>query len=173
VNGQEITIPDAVGFVNPFGEVDPNNDPNHCTDGYINTECFGSEIYDMHTHDPSGMIHMEATGPICGNASGATGPCDMSIFTLGQFFDIWGISFNSGMNGNFGRFQGPMTVYTSPLQYAGCAAALCKTESTSYTQYTGDPRAIQLFSHTVVWIVIGTPPASPSSLPNVIWLIAT
>jgi hypothetical protein len=96
----------------------------------------------------------------------------MSIFTLGQFFDIWGVSVNPGTNGNFGRFQGPMTVYTSPLQYAGCAHALCETYSTSYTQYNGDPHAIQLYSHTVVWIVIGTPPASPSSLPNIIWEIA-
>lgn len=170
VNGTEITIPDAAGFVNPFGDY-PTSDP--CTGGYINTECWGSAIYEMHTHDPSGLIHMEAPSPVCNpDVQGSTPPCNMSIFTLGQFFDIWGLSFNPGFAGNFGRFQGPMTVYTSPLQYAGCARALCKTESTSYTQYTGDPRAIQLYSHTAVWIVIGTPPSSPSSLPNIIWQIA-
>lgn len=170
VNGTEIAIPDAVGFVNPFGDY-PTTDP--CTGpGYPNTECYGSAIYDMHTHDPSGMIHMESSSPVCGSAQGATGPCDMSIFTLGQFLDIWGVSVNPGMTGNFGRFQGPMSVYTSPLQYAGCPHSGCKTLSTSYTQYTGDPHNIPLYSHTVVWIVIGTPPASPASLPNIVWELA-
>jgi hypothetical protein len=117
---------------------------------------------------------MESSSPVCGNASPdpAANPCNMSIFTLGQFFQIWGVSVNSGMAGNFGRFHGPMTVYTSPLQYAGCAKALCKTLSTSYTRYDGDPSTIPLYSHTVVWIVIGTPPSSASSLPNISWGIA-
>jgi hypothetical protein len=99
----------------------------------------------------------------------------MSEFTLGNFFDIWGVSVNApapGATGNFGRFTGPVTAYTSPLQYAGCLRAPCYTYSTSYSMYNGDAHTIPLFSHTVVWIVVGTPPASPSSLPNVEWHIA-
>jgi hypothetical protein len=161
VNGKEITIPDAIGFVNPFGDFPPTNS---CTGGYINTECFGTFIYDLHTHDPSGMLHMESASPTCS-------PCTISIFKVGTFFDIWGVSVNPGPLGNFGRFKGQLTVYTSPLQYAGCAAALCVTPSTSYSMYTGDPRTIPLYSHTAVWFVVGTP-MSASSLPNVEWLIA-
>jgi hypothetical protein len=160
VNGKEITIPDAIGFVNPFGDY-PTTDK--CTGGYINTECWGSTIYDLHTHDPSGMIHMESATPTCA-------PCTMSIFTLGTLFDVWGVSVNAGPVGNFGHFQGQVTVYTSPLQYAGCAQSLCVTPSTSYSMYTGDPRTIPLYSHTAVWVVVGTP-MNASSLPNVEWLI--
>ena len=164
VNGQEITIPDAIGFVNPFGEY-PTTDS--CTAGYINIECWGSTIYDLHTHDPSGLIHMESA-----TASGtACKPCDYSLYTLGNLFDVWGVSFNAGPLGNFGRFQGQVTVYTSPLQYAGCAAALCVTPSTEYSVYTGNPLTIPLYSHTVVWVVVGTP-MNASSLPNIRWEIA-
>jgi hypothetical protein len=94
----------------------------------------------------------------------------MSIFTLGTLFDVWGVSVNAGPVGNFGHFQGQVTVYTSPLQYAGCAQSLCVTPSTSYSMYTGDPRTIPLYSHTAVWVVVGTP-MNASSLPNVEWLI--
>jgi hypothetical protein len=161
VNGMEYTIPDAIGFVNPFGDY-PTTDK--CTSGYLNTECWGSTIYEMHTHDPSGLIHMESSSPTCA-------PCTMSIFTLGNFFDVWGVSVNSGPLGNFGRFQGQVTVYTSPLQYAGCASSGCKTLSTQYSVYMGDPHMIPLYSHTAVWIVVGTP-MNPSSLPNVLWELA-
>jgi hypothetical protein len=34
----------------------------------------------LHTHDTTGLIHIEST--------------DIRTFTLGQFFDVWGVTFN-------------------------------------------------------------------------------
>ena len=63
VNGAGRTVPAAIGIVNPgrvrFGSI-------------AQGDCF----YWLHTHDSTGMIHVEA--PIA------------RPFTLGTFFDIWG-----------------------------------------------------------------------------------
>src|ERR687884_1193185 len=57
INGQPYTIPSQVGIV-----------PAKC-------------IYWLHTHDDSGIIHIES--PVTRN------------FTLGQFFDIWNRKFSN------------------------------------------------------------------------------
>lgn len=166
VNGQEIAIPDGVGMVNPFGDFGVN-DP--CTGGTPNFECYADTFYFMHTHDPSGVIHMEAPSPTCGQPSGYAQPCNTSQFTLGDFLDIWGISVSAN---NFGQYQGPVQVYTSPLQYAPCpSTGNCYTGSNLYSLYTGDPHAIPLYSHTVVWILVGSGNPTGSSLPNIEWYV--
>ena len=71
IDGKQITVPANFG-------IDPQ----------------GRFIAPVHTHDNSGIIHMEATRPY--------------PFTLGQMFDIWGVKFSdsqiggyrSGVNGN-------------------------------------------------------------------------
>lgn len=55
VNGQHQTIPSQIGII-----------PNSC-------------LYWLHTHDPTGIIHIEAP--------------EYTTFTLGQFLDIWSKSF--------------------------------------------------------------------------------
>lgn len=165
VNGQEIAIPDGIGMVNPFGDY---TSANACTGGANNWECYADGFYYMHTHDPSGVIHMEAPSPVCGAASGYTTPCNTSQFTLGNFLDIWGISSSAT---NFGPYTGTVTVYTSPLKFAPCGASSCYTASNTYSLYTGDLRSIPLYGHTVVWVVVGTPPANPAAdLPNIEWM---
>lgn len=175
VNGQQVAIPDGIGMVNPYGdfqETNPNA-PSYSTcigAAYNNFECYADAFYYMHTHDASGAIHMEAPSPVCGPATNYTVPCDKSVFTLGNFLDIWGISTSAN---NFGPFNGPVSVYTSPLGKANsCSTSQCYTPSNTYSQYTGDLRSIALYSHTVVWVVVGSPqPARPADLPNVEWFL--
>lgn len=167
-NGQEYTLPDAVGIVDPYGEFPAGTAG---TDGYPNQEIYGDCFYHMHTHDASGEVHMEAPSPTCGYASNWTTPCNMSNYTLGNLMDIWGAQLTPA---NLATLAGPVSVYTSPLQYAPCNVTSpnssgCYTSAKTYSLYTGDPMQIPLFSHTVVWIVIGAQPASPSSLPNIEW----
>ncbi len=161
-NGQEIALPDGTGMVDPYGEfTDPST-------GVPNQEIYADCFYFTHTHDASGMLHIEAPSPTCGAASNYTTPCNMSLYTLGNYFDVWGISISAG---NFGPFNGPVSVYTSPLQYGACTVSgPCYSPSRTYSLYTGDPRTIPLYSHTVVWIVIGTQPTSATSLPNIQWI---
>ena len=69
IAGRVTTVPAGVGVV----------EPTRVRLGSIETaQCF----YWLHTHDSSGMIHVEAPAPL--------------PFTLGQFFDIWGEPLSPG-----------------------------------------------------------------------------
>jgi hypothetical protein len=174
VNGQEVAIPDGIGIVNPFGDfqgTDPNGASyNACAGPDINFECYGDQFYYMHTHTPDGVIHMEGPAPVCGAwQQPPAAPCP-AIFTLGNFLDVWGISISAN---NFGPFQGPVTIYTSPPgAFNPCETSTCYTGSNTYALYTGDPTQIALNSHTVVWILVGSGNPTGSSLPNIEWFIA-
>jgi len=61
--GQQIAIPYGIGIVKPF----------QATNGFVG---MGQGIYWLHTHDATGIIHVESP--------------DDRTYTLGQFFDIWG-----------------------------------------------------------------------------------
>ena len=169
VNGQEIALPDGIGMVNPFGDFQATDS---CTGGTPNFECYADAFYYIHTHDASGAVHMESPTPVCGKAANYANNCDMSLFTLGNVLDIWGISLTAN---NFGPYSGPVSVYTSPLKYNPCNSTgnACYTPSNTYSLYTaGDPHGIPLYSHTVVWIVVGSQPARPADLPNIEWYLS-
>lgn len=170
VNGQEIAIPDAIGMVNPSGDSQP---PAPCTNNTPNQECYADAFYYIHTHDASGEVHLEApTSTPCGVQNGVyVGPCNWSMFTFGNFLDIWGIQLTPV---NFGPFNGPVQIYTSPIKYVPCpGAGACYTGSNTYSLYTGDPTQIALYSHSVIWILVGTGNPTGSSLPNIQWVQGT
>ena len=87
-------------------------------------------LYWVHTHTPDGIIHIEA-------------PQDR-IFTLGDFFQIWG----------------------QPLSRTAAASAKAPAGSTLRVwvdgkRYTGDPRKITLARHTDIVIEAGPPFPTP------------
>jgi len=90
----------------------------------------GSVASPLHTHDDSGIVHVEAS---------TTGP-----FTLGQFFDVWGVRLTRD-----------------------CLGSLCGegvTASVDGHPATGDPRQIRLVDHQEIAIAYGPPPTPlPSS----------
>lgn len=61
--GQQIAVPYAIGIVRPF----------EVANGFVGR---GSGFYWLHTHDATGIIHIESP--------------DERAYTLGNFFDIWG-----------------------------------------------------------------------------------
>ncbi|MCA1595203.1 MAG: hypothetical protein LC772_02080 [Chloroflexi bacterium] len=77
VNGQQDAIPAQIG---------------------ITSAC----LYYLHTHDASGIVHVEATQP--------------QTFTLGQFFQIWGEPLSTT---DVAGFTGPVTVYVNGVPYTG------------------------------------------------------
>lgn len=83
-------------------------------------------LYHVHTHDRSGKVHVEA--PAAGT------------FTLGNFFAIWGQPLTTdnvaGMTGK------PIVFYV--------------TDNGTVTQFSGDPKTIELASHRHIAIQIGT-----------------
>ncbi|HZY98666.1 MAG TPA: hypothetical protein VFE36_03765 [Candidatus Baltobacteraceae bacterium] len=135
VNGKQVAIPDQIGMYQP-GAI---------SNGYTNTAtCF----YYIHTHDASGLIHLE---------SPQTAAVSDSMYTLQNVFDVWGISV--GPN-NFGQFTGAVRIFIgrAPL-------GTTTVSSSSYTEYLGDPNSMALYSHQAIWFEVGPPYYEPPYIP--------
>ncbi len=139
-NGTYVAQPYATGM---FNSQPPVN-------GFVSAaQCF----YYTHTHDSSGIIHIEDPNP--------TGlPLSAAIFNLKTYLDIWGVTADAT---HFGPFRGPVRVFTSGQKYNPIGQYLVKADT--YTFYGQDPTNIPLYSHEVIWIEVG--PNYPASLPNV------
>lgn len=106
LNGEALAVPAEIGIVETGA----------------NAHCY----YNIHTHDQSGKIHVEAPAP--------------ALFTLGQLFAIWGQPLETT---NVGGITGmPIVVYV--------------TDAGVVTKETGDWHNIELKSHREVTIQIGT-----------------
>jgi hypothetical protein len=114
INGKPYPIPAEIGIV-----------PNQC-------------IYWMHTHDNTGIIHIES-------------PKDRD-FTLGEFFDIWGEKFDNNqifnnVVGKGGSNNSTLSVYINGDKVSNLT----------------DYREIKINAHDEIVIVYGT---SPDSIPQ-------
>lgn len=89
VNGRQEAVPRGIGIPGPQQVQD-----NFVVGG----KCF----YWLHTHDTTGVIHIES-------------PTQRS-YTLGQFFDIWGQRLSTGQ---VGSARGRVTVFVDGRQYSG------------------------------------------------------
>lgn len=87
----------------------------------------GKCLYWLHTHDASGIIHVESP--------------TKRVYTLGQFFDIWGQPLSSSQ---VGRVTGSVTAFVNGKRFSG------------------DPSSIKLTPHAVIQLDVGTvvPPHS-------------
>jgi hypothetical protein len=133
--GRLIAIPDAIGMKNPGA----------ASKGFINTaSCF----YNIHTHDASGMIHLE---------SASNAPLSQVVYYLRNLLDIWGVPHSAT---RFGPFAGPIHVYVGKVP-------LGQVKVHSYNAYTGPYSALGLHSHEVIWIEIGKTYYTASQLPSV------
>jgi hypothetical protein len=136
VNQQQVAIPDTIGMVKPGREVN----------GYTrNAKCF----YWIHTHDASGMIHIEDPN---------TESLDKVIYRLGTFLKIWGVPSTST---SFGSFKGPIHVFVGNVPVIG------QTTVSKYHAYTGSIAKIPLHSHTAIWIEVGAKYFTAAQLPEV------
>jgi hypothetical protein len=105
LNGEALAIPAEIGIVET-----------------MTTDC----VYALHTHDKSGMIHLEGPVP--------------TTFTLGQFFGIWGQPLDRANIAGLSSL--PVTVYLA--------------DDGVVTEHTGDLAAIELVSHREITIQVGT-----------------
>jgi hypothetical protein len=113
VDGQEQLIAAGVGIGPPLV----------FSSGFvISGSCFSW----LHTHDQSGVIHIES--PV------------QRTFTLGNFFDIWGIPLSSTQ---VGPASGNVTAYLNGMPF------------------NGDPTTIPLDLHNVIQLDVGTPVVDP------------
>lgn len=83
-------------------------------------------LYWLHTHDDSGVIHMEA--PRSEN------------FTLGTFFDIWGQHLSShGVAGHEARHRQAVRVFVNGRRYSGDPRSITLRRHTDITIEIGPP----------------------------------
>ncbi len=112
-NGRQIQVPRLIGFT-----ASPSLPGGGC-------------LYWIHTHDTSGIIHVEAPEV---QAPGG------GHYTLGMLFDVWGEPL--GPQGVAG-FTGPVTAYVNGAKY------------------DGDLKAIPLLSHQQITLEVGAPVVPP------------
>lgn len=116
-NGKQIQIPQYIGFA---------------------PSLTGGCLYWIHTHDASGIIHLEAPD---------IAPKQGGPYTLGMLFDIWGQPLQRG---NVAGLTGLVTAYVNG------------------TKYDGDLSAIPLGAHQQIVLEVGnpTPPPNYAFPPN-------
>ena len=108
VNGKPVSVPAGIGI--------------NMDDRFISQ---------LHTHDVSGVIHVESD--------------QVRDFTLGQFFDVWGLRFTKDCIGGY------------------CAKGNDKLRVFSGGKpVTGDPRNLVLTSHQVIAVVYGPAESTPN-----------
>jgi hypothetical protein len=91
----------------------------------------GKCLYWLHTHDSSGIIHVESP--------------TQRVYTLGQFFDIWGQRLTRDQAG---AVKGTLTVFVNGRRFAG------------------DPRGIKLLPQERIQLDAGTvTPPRPFTFP--------
>lgn len=92
-------------------------------------------ISPIHVHDTTGIIHVESQ--------------TVQTFTLGQFFDVWGVTLTPE-----------------------CIGGYCATEGNSLNvyvngqKYQGDPTQLPLTSHEEIVITYGTQAQLPTTIPS-------
>jgi hypothetical protein len=105
-NGTQRAIPLAIGVVTPV-----------VVEGFV---VAGSCFYWFHTHDATGIIHLEA--PVT------------TTLTLGDFFAIWGEPLDRS---NVAGFQGAVTAFVDSARYDGDLGAIPITEHLQVTLVVG------------------------------------
>jgi hypothetical protein len=115
-DGTQRAIPIAIGVGNPF----------ILQNFVVAAGCF----YWLHTHDATGIIHIEAP--------------DSAAYTLGQFFDIWGQTLSRS---NVAGFTGTVTAFVDSTEYTGDLASITFSPHQQITLIVGSvPDTIPVYA---------------------------
>lgn len=102
INGTQKTIPYGIGIEEPWStEADGSSE-------FVDS---GAAFYYLHTHDDTGVVHIESPSK--------------TLYTLGQFFAEWNQTLSSDQ---IGTYTGAVTTYVNGTKYAGDPASIKLTE---------------------------------------------
>ena len=107
--GEQIAIPYGIGIVRPF----------QVNNGFVG---MGQGIYWLHTHDATGIIHVESP--------------DDRRYTLGNFFDIWGQPLTRG---EVAGLKGALRAFVDGKPYARDPRGIVLGAHTQITLEVGAP----------------------------------
>lgn len=113
VEGRQVAIPGGIGIENPKWTPRgyTTEDPNGC-------------FYELHTHDASGVVHVE--------------PSTDRRLTLGQLFAVWGQPLTSD---NVAGFGGTVRAYVDGKRFEGDPRSIEFTQHKQITLQVGTPLA--------------------------------
>jgi hypothetical protein len=136
-HGKQVAIPPAIGLIHPGPK----------ENGYITTAgCF----YFIHTHDASGIVHVEDKKNFAPTAT---------VHPFGDVLDIWGVKLTSD---TLGDLKGPVSAYV------GNESKIGQLTVNSYTKIRVDGvRPLKIRSHEVLWLVVDSPGINARKLPPV------
>lgn len=156
-NGNWEALPQAIGMVKPVAPTQGTPQHQNNTDAVETNQC----EYNVHTHDYSGLIHIEDVNFAQSNTS-------MPAYaTLQSLFDLWGAQLGAtGITAGSSILSGPVTIYTGTPNTKDSSG---NDLITAYAPFSGSAGALQFSKHMAVWIVVGTPPAS--GLPQVRFVV--
>jgi len=100
----------------------------------VGIDPLGRFLSPLHTHDATGILHLEAT--------------DTAAYTLGQFFDVWGVRFDATCLG----------------VYCADAGHQLRVVANGHP-VEGDPRRLTLTAHEEIAVLYGAPSALPAHPP--------
>ena len=160
-NGVEEALPQALGMVNPVAPIGTGNPPH--TSNTQEVEQYTCE-YNMHTHDYSGLVHIEDVN-LPQNTSFGYAP---SYGTLQTLLDIWKATLDpvNGLTAGSNSLTGAVSIYVG--QPTGTTSSGEDLVST-YTSVAVNPSSIMLARHNAVWIVIGSPQFPANGLRRVMF----
>jgi hypothetical protein len=124
VDGNTVTVPGGVGLAEPVDRGPCQPPVGDCATGHF----FTAEVANspLHTHSASGLIHIE--------------PDRQGVYTLGQFFDEWGVRFDSNCIGGYcSRGVKELRVYVDGRRVSG------------------DPRSVVLTNRQEIAVMFGGP----------------
>jgi hypothetical protein len=145
VNGKNVPVPAGVGLADPKDtgacpQLPGSQSSGSQSSGAANEtgDCDTKNIYvaqvansPLHTHSASGIIHIEPDRP--------------GVYTLGQFFDEWGVRLTSNCVGGYCSGEGKeLRVYVQGKRVPG------------------DPRSLVLGNRVEIAVVYGSPSAFAS-----------
>lgn len=147
-NGAWEALPQAIGMVAPVAPT--AGTPSHPSNTYEveNNKC----EYNVHTHDYSGLVHIEDESATQSNTFMP------SYATLQSLFDVWGAQLGAtGITAGASALNGPVSIYVGK---PSAKDSVNNDIVNSYTLFTGAPNTLQFSKHMAVWLVVGT--ASPT-----------
>ena len=107
--GRQIAVPYGIGIVRPF----------EVANGFVGR---GSGFYWLHTHDATGIIHIESP--------------DERTYTLGNFFDVWGRPLSAR---DVAGLQGLVRAFVDGQLYKGNPRDIVLTAHRLITLEVGQP----------------------------------
>jgi hypothetical protein len=107
-HGAQIAVPPAVGIVKPLR--------------IVNGFAGGRALYWLHTHDATGIIHVESP--------------DARAYTLGQFFDVWGEPLTRT---DVAGMKGPVHTFVDGRPFNGDPRSIVLKAHEQITLEVGEP----------------------------------